>query len=189
MHTMKEMVVIKIFCLFTWFLFCACDFYSIPSSISMPNEVTGGFHFQNCNSTPVPFFVNNASIEPDPVQMNLTYVNLTLDATITKEIGKTGKVDASLSIRLKTEHGETELCYILGERCYVSDVCYYLKKALDKKDCTIPAIPIYIVRRIPFKQLPFIVKGQFTVKANVREMGQPVACVEVTMCLNECSLL
>ncbi|XP_052793267.1 uncharacterized protein LOC128227771 isoform X2 [Mya arenaria] len=145
MHTMKEMVVIKIFCLFTWFLFCACDFYSIPSSISMPNEVTGGFHFQNCNSTPVPFFVNNASIEPDPVQMNLTYVNLTLDATITKEIGKTGKVDASLSIRLKTEHGETELCYILGERCYVSDVCYYLKKALDKKDCTIPEDPFQTI--------------------------------------------
>ncbi|XP_052793262.1 uncharacterized protein LOC128227096 [Mya arenaria] len=132
------MLKLKIIFLFSWFLCYVCDFNSVDSAIYMPNAVKGGLSFRNCNSTPVPLTFEHVDIQPDPVQMDLGYINLSMNATLTKMIGNSSKVDASLSIRLKTEHGETELCYILGEKCYVSDVCHWVKSTLNVPTCTFP---------------------------------------------------
>ncbi|XP_052796038.1 uncharacterized protein LOC128228647 [Mya arenaria] len=175
---------------FSSFLLSVCEFYSVDSAMYMPNAVKGRFSFRNCNNTPVPLIFDHVDIQPDPVQMDLGYVNLNMSATLTKMIGYWNKVDASLSVRLKTSNGETELCYIIGGQCYVSDLCYFIKTTLNIPTCTIePFQGNFLNRARQFEHLPFIVKGQFTIKANVRELGEPVACLEWTMCLNDCSLL
>ncbi|WAQ99953.1 hypothetical protein MAR_024326 [Mya arenaria] len=149
---------------FSSFLLSVCEFYSVDSAMYMPNAVKGRFSFRNCNNTPVPLIFDHVDIQPDPVQMDLGY--------------------ASLSVRLKTSNGETELCYIIGGQCYVSDLCYFIKTTLNIPTCTIePFQGNFLNRARQFEHLPFIVKGQFTIKANVRELGEPVACLEWTMCL------
>ncbi|WAQ99987.1 hypothetical protein MAR_024360 [Mya arenaria] len=102
---------------FSSFLLSVCEFYSVDSAMYMPNAVKGRFSFRNCNNTPVPLIFDHVDIQPDPVQMDLGY--------------------ASLSVRLKTSNGETELCYIIGGQCYVSDLCYFIKTTLNIPTCTI----------------------------------------------------
>ncbi|WAQ99952.1 hypothetical protein MAR_024325 [Mya arenaria] len=87
------MLKLKIIFLFSWFLCYVCDFNSVDSAIYMPNEVKGGLSFRNCNSTPVPLTFEHVDIQPDPVQMDLGYVNLSMNATLTKMIGNSSKVD------------------------------------------------------------------------------------------------
>ncbi|KAH3834704.1 hypothetical protein DPMN_108039 [Dreissena polymorpha] len=112
------------------------------------------FEFRNCNNTEVPIFFKNIDILPDPLVI-LTekwLLNRTFDILVTKLITK---MEVSFSLTLWTEEGNTELCYLLGDRCYVPDGCIYVNATALATGIHCPLYPGPYNRHFHLKFNPF----------------------------------
>ncbi|XP_052277085.1 uncharacterized protein LOC127876130 [Dreissena polymorpha] len=82
-------------------------------------------------------------------------------------------MEVSFSLTLWTEEGNTELCYLLGDRCYVPDGCIYVNATALATGIHCPLYPGPYNRHFgqEFNPFPFILRGKYTVHMSLREEG------------------
>ncbi|XP_060577134.1 uncharacterized protein LOC132734413 isoform X2 [Ruditapes philippinarum] len=99
------------------------------------------FHFENCNRSATPFYVQLLKLYPDPINLQMGVMRLSIEFSLERDVGKdNNRIDVDLNWRLKTSEGYTELCDIIGENnCHFNDLCAELKKIMDRAPNTCPA--------------------------------------------------
>ncbi|XP_052282224.1 uncharacterized protein LOC127879433 isoform X1 [Dreissena polymorpha] len=139
----------------------------------------------NCNNTEVPVFFKDFVL-PQPVIIPIYQDTWHLDITYDVEVlTNLTRLEASFNVQVISDDGYTELCYVLGDRCFVQDVCEKLSQGGFR--CPIPNAHYKGTAKPKLPTLPFIVTGEFLVALHLWSEGLPIGCLQCLLCINSCT--